>query len=150
MNATTSRRPKALLLDGDPTVLRLLGTALEARGFEIRAAADAQTGIEILTDELLDLDVLVAAADLPGRDAESLVHLVRCAGGERDLGIVILAGAPAAGLRTRLFALGADAVVDRARGPEAAAEVIAGLAGRSDASARTWLGAAVPAVRDAL
>ena len=84
MNATTIRRPRALLLDDDPTVLRLLATALEARGFDVRAATDAQTGIEILTDELLDLDVLVADAELPGRDAASLVHLVRRAGGERD------------------------------------------------------------------
>src|SRR5512138_236806 len=101
MNATTSRRPRALLLDDDSTVLRLLGTALEARGFDVRAALDAQGGIEILTDELLDLDVLVADADLPGRDGAALVDLVRRAGGERDLGIVVLAGAPSGGLRTR-------------------------------------------------
>src|SRR5512138_2963170 len=150
MNATTSRRPKALLLDGDPTVLRLLGTALEARGFDVLAASDAQSGIELLTDELLDLDVLVAASDLPGRDAESLVDLVRRAGGEADLGIVVLAGEPSGALRTRLFALGADAVVDRALGPEAAADVVAGLARRMDAAARTWLDGAVPAVRGAL
>src|SRR5512138_2239582 len=116
MNATTSRRPKALLLDGDPTVLRLLGTA----------------------------------SDLPGRDAASLVDLVRRAGGEADLGIVVLAGEPSGALRTRLFALGADAVVDRALGPDAAADVIAGLARRTDAAARTWLDGAVPAVRGAL
>src|SRR5512138_24702 len=151
MNATTSRRPRALLLDDDPTVLRLLGTALEARGFEVRAALDGRSGIDILTDELLDLDVLVADAELPGRDAASLVHLVRRAGGERDLGIVVLAGAPSPALRSELFALGADAVVDRALGHEAAAAVVAGLASRGAAAARTWLDGAVPAaVRGAL
>ncbi len=151
MNATTSRRPRALLLDDDPTVLRLLGTALEARGFEVRAAVDAASGIEVLTDELLDLDVLVADAELPGRHAASLVDLVRRAGGERDLGIVVLAGAPSATLRTRLLALGADAVVDRALGHDAAAEVVEGLAARREAAARTWLDGAVPAaVRGAL
>ena len=151
MNATTSRRPRALLLDDDPTVVRLLGTALEAIGFDVRAALDAETGIEILTDELLELDVLVADADLPGRDGVSLVHLVRRAGGEADLGLVVLAGAPSPGLRTQLFALGADAVVDRALGHAAAAAVVAGLAGRKEAAARTWLDGAVPwAVRGAL
>ena len=55
MNATANRRPRALLLDDDPTVLRLLGTALEARGLDVRAALDAASGIELLTDELLDL-----------------------------------------------------------------------------------------------
>src|SRR5512135_2471373 len=126
MNATNSRRPRALLLDDDPTVLRLLGTELEARGFDVRAALDAQGGIEILTDELLDLDVLVADAELPGRDAASLVDLVRRAGGERDLGIVVLAGEASPAQRTRLLALGADAVVDRALGHGAAADVVEG------------------------
>ena len=151
MNATNSRRPRALLLDDDPTVLRLLGTRLEALGFDVRAALDAESGLELLTDELLDLDVLVADADLPGRDGASLVHLVRHAGGERDLAIVVLAGAPSSGLRSQLFALGADAVVDRALGHAAAADVVAGLAGRKAAAARTWRDGAVPwAVRGAL
>jgi CheY-like chemotaxis protein len=125
MNATTIRKPRALLLDDDPVVLRLLGTALEARGFEVRAACDAESGLEILLDELLDLDVLVADAELPGRDAASLLYLVRHAGGERDLAVVVLAG-PARGLRAQLLALGADAVVDRAAGHEAAAAAIEG------------------------
>lgn len=146
MNATTSRRPRALLLDDDATVLRLLGTALEARGFDVRAALDAESGIETLTDELLDLDVLVADADLPGRDGAALVDLVRRAGGERDLAIVVLAAEPSRALRMRLLALGADAVVDRALGHGAAADVISGLAGRRVAAARTWLDGAVPSV----
>jgi CheY-like chemotaxis protein len=151
MNATTSRRPRALLLDDDPTVLRLLGTSLEALGFDVRAALDAESGIELLTDELLDLDVLVADADIPGRDGVSLVHLVRRTGGERDLGIVVLAGGPSTALCRELLALGADAVMDRALGHAAAAEVVAGLARRREAEARTWLDGAVPwAVRGAL
>ncbi|WP_242342637.1 response regulator [Anaeromyxobacter terrae] len=130
MNATTNRRPRALLLDDDANVLRLLGTALEARGFEVRAATDAATGLDQLLDELLELDVLVIDSELPGRDAVSFVHLVRHAGGERDLGIVVLAGGASRGLRDQLVALGADAVVDRALGPEAAAQAIADVAAR--------------------
>jgi CheY-like chemotaxis protein len=150
MNATTTRRPRALLLDDDPVVLRLLGTALESRGFDVRAATDAESGLAILLDELLDLDVLVADCDLPGRDGVSLVHLVRQAGGERDLGLVVLAGGPPRGLREQLFALGADAVVDRALGHAAAAEVVAGLAGRLPSPARALLDAARPAMCGAL
>jgi CheY-like chemotaxis protein len=124
MNATTIRKPRALLLDDDPVVLRLLGTALEARGFDVRAARDGDTGLELLIDELLDLDVLVADADLPGRDGVSLLHLVRHAGGERDLAVVVLANPAPRGVRAQLLALGADAVVDRAIGHEATATVI--------------------------
>ena len=71
MNATTIRRPRALLLDDDPTVLRLLATALEARGFDVRAATSAEAGLELLLDELLDLDVLVVDLDLPGREGSA-------------------------------------------------------------------------------
>lgn len=157
MNATTSRRPRALLLDDDPTVLRLLGTALEARGFDVRAALDARAGLELLTDELLDLDVLVTDADLPGLDGAALVHLVRRAGGERDLGLVVLSSDGSGGRRTRLLALGADAVVDRARGHEVAADVVTGLARRAadrsrlgDAPPVPWALGAVRAARAAL
>jgi DNA-binding response OmpR family regulator len=124
MNATTIRRPKALLLDGDPS-LRLLATELLERGFDLRAAMDAEAGLALLLDELLDLDVLVVDRDLPGRDGASILRLVREAGGERDLAIVVLADHPARAERARLLALGADAVVDRADGARAAAETIA-------------------------
>jgi DNA-binding response OmpR family regulator len=129
MNATT-RPPKALLLDDDPTVLRLLGTTLSARGFEVRAARDGEAGLELLLDELLDLDVLVVDRELPLRDGASLLRLVREAGGERDLSIVLLADRPAAGDADALLALGADAVVDRAAGPKAAVDAIVEAAPR--------------------
>lgn len=150
MNATTTHRPKALLLDDDPIVLRLLATALEARGFDVRAATTAESGLELLLEELLDLDVLVADADLPGRDGVSLVHLVRGAGGERELGVVVLTSSASRGARAQLLALGADAVVDRALGHEAVCGVVADVAARPSGPARAFLGGARPAVRGAL
>jgi CheY-like chemotaxis protein len=150
MTPTTTRRPRALLLDDDPAVLRLLGTILEARGFEVRSAADGASGLELLLDELLDLDVLVTDAELPGRDGASLLRLVRHAGGERDLGVVVLAGPAPRGAHEQLLALGADAVVDRAEGLAAAANAIAGVAARRDHPGRAWLEAAHPTLRGAL
>jgi DNA-binding response OmpR family regulator len=146
MNATTrTPNPKALLLDDDPTVLRLLGTALEARGFELRAAADGDAGFALLLDELLDLDVLVLDLDLPGRDGWELLRLVRCAGGERDLRIVVLARDPSPAVRARLLGLGADAVVDRRAGHAVAAKAIASVKRRpvaaTPAAARPGWGA---------
>ncbi|HUL61115.1 MAG TPA: response regulator [Anaeromyxobacteraceae bacterium] len=127
MNATTPT-PRALLVDDDPVVLRLLGHALQARGFELSASTDAAGGIELLVEELLHLDVLVIDLDLPGRDGWSILRLVRDAGGERDLGIVVLVRDLEDSARLRLIAAGADAVVDRAAGPEAAAAAAARVA----------------------
>ncbi len=128
---TTERNPKALLLDDDTTVLRLLGTRLEARGLDVRAATDGDAGLSLLLDELLDLDVLVLDLELPGRDGWALLDLVRRAGGERDLGVIVLAANVSPGLRGRLLALGADAVVDRRAGHAVAAKAIAAIAQRS-------------------
>jgi len=120
MTTTTFRRtPKALLLDDDTTVLRLLGTALEARGFE----------------------------ELPGRDARSLLHLVRWAGGEQELGVVVLAGTLDDASRDQLLALGADAVLDRRAGLAAALEAIAAVALRAHAPAGRTAERARPALR---
>jgi CheY-like chemotaxis protein len=151
MNATIpDRNPKALLLDDDATVLRLLGTALEARGFDVRAATEGEGGLALLVDELLDLDVLVVDLELPGRDGYELLNLVRRAGGERDLGIVVLASAPSAAVRAQLLALGADAVVDRRAGTSAAAEAVSAVARRRCAPALRLAATALPALEGAL
>lgn len=149
--STSTRTPKALLLDDDTTVLRLLGTALEARGFDVRAAIDGEAGLALLVDELIDLDVLVVDADLPRRDARALLHLVRWAGGERELGIVVLAGGLDDAAKDGLLALGADAVVDRRAGHAVALEAISAVARRAAPSpVRRVADAAGPALAGAL
>ena len=131
MTTTTSRRPRALLLDADVVVLRLLGIALEERGFDVRAATDGAAGTALLLDELLDLDVVVTSLDLPERDGRSLLRLVRQAGGERELGLVLLGRATDEATQAELLALGADAVVERASGPGAVADLVEAVAGFS-------------------
>jgi CheY-like chemotaxis protein len=121
---TTTETLRALLLDGDAAALSVVGGALERRGAEVRAAQDGVSGLELLIDALLTLDVLVLDLDLPGRDGWSILRLVRGAGGERDLAIVVLARAPSPALRAQLMALGADRVVDRSEAPEVAAAEI--------------------------
>jgi CheY-like chemotaxis protein len=72
--------------------------------------------------------VLVLDLELPGRDGWSFLRLVRSAGGERDVGIVVLAAGASPATRAQLRALGADAVVDRSEGTEAAARAVAVVA----------------------
>lgn len=135
MTTSTMRRPRALLLDHDLVVLRLLGTELEAAGFEVRAATDGERGLALLLDELLDLDVVVTALDLPARDGRSLLRLIRRDGGERALGLVVLAGHADHATRAELLTLGADAVIDRAAGPAEVARLVGAVAGFAGASA---------------
>jgi CheY-like chemotaxis protein len=118
---TLERRPRALLLDGDGAWLDELVGALAERRVTAVTAPDGRSGLERLLEEFLDFDVLVMDLDLPHRDARSLSRLIRHAGNERDLAIVVLAIAPSPALLAELRALGVDAVVDRRAGPAAAA-----------------------------
>jgi DNA-binding response OmpR family regulator len=127
------KSPRALLLASDRRLRRGLRRDLEGRGFEVVAAADGEKGLSRLLDELLHLDVLVVDLALAGRDGWSLVRLIRESGGERELPIVVVSARDDEGLRARLLALGADAVV--APGDAARAALLAACFGRGPQAA---------------
>jgi DNA-binding response OmpR family regulator len=130
----STRRPRLLLLDGDPAAAAALADALAACRVTAVTAGDGDAGLALLLEELLRLDALVVDLDLPGRDARAFARLVRQAGNEQDLPIVVLADAPSPALRAELRALGVDAVADRREGPAAAAAAaLAAIAGRETA-----------------
>lgn len=114
-------RPHVLLLEGNPASMGALERSFSDRRATTTSAADGVKGVERLLEEFLRLDALVVDLDLPGRDARAIAQLIRGAGNEQDLAIVVLAYAPSMALRAELRLLGVDAVVDRRDGPAAAA-----------------------------
>ena len=110
----------------------------------IRSEADGEAGVAALLDELLALDVLVVDLELPGRDGWALLRLIRGAGGEAELPVVVLAAGASPAVRAQLRALGADAVVDRSAGPSGVARAVEAVVAHP--AARTRL----RAVTDAL
>lgn len=50
-----SDRPRILIVDDEPQLIRVLRTGLQSRGYEIRAAADGLAGFELFTDWHPDL-----------------------------------------------------------------------------------------------
>jgi CheY-like chemotaxis protein len=149
MARTTTPLPaqhlRALVLDDDDAAVRALRRSLEARCCSVVSAGDGLGGLALLIDELLSLDVLVLDLELPGRDARSFADVIRRAGGERDLSIVVLATAPSASIRTELLSLGVDAVVDRSAGPDAAADAVENAVGRRRSGALASAAAAARA-----
>lgn len=105
-------------------------------------ASDGESGVERLLEDLFSIDALVMDLDLPQRDARSIARLIREAGNEQDLAIVVLASAPSPGLRAELRALGVDAVVDRRDGPAvavaAALEAVAARGAAEEIELETW------------
>jgi CheY-like chemotaxis protein len=115
------RNPRALLLTEDPAALQALSAAFHRRGFDVLTASDGARGLEVLLDSLLSLDVLVTDLDLPGRDGASLLRLVRVAGGEHELAILLRCAGLSSRDRGVLRSLGADAVVGAADDADAVA-----------------------------
>jgi len=117
--ARISARPRrALVVDDDALILRALTDSLQARGFEVLTAKDGQEGLHIVADELLTLDLLVTDVRMPAMDGETFVRTIRGAGGESELAIVVIAGTLDPALEKRMETAGADAVLDKALGPE--------------------------------
>ncbi len=121
--ATTPRRPRALLVDDDPVVLAILSSLLDELGVECLHASDGRSGLRRLTEDLLDIDLLVTDLIMPDLSGDALVMAVRELGGERDLPIVVVSSYLDPDRTHALRVAGADAVVDKARGlgPVAAA-----------------------------
>ncbi len=121
--AGISARPRrALVVDDDALVRTMLSDALQARGFEVVVAEDGTTGLRMLADEVLTLDLLLTDVAMPGLDGESFVRAIRGAGGESELAIVVVTGRLEPGLEERLERVGADAVLDKSLGPELVAQ----------------------------
>lgn len=118
----SARARRALVVDDDALVRRMLADALADRGFEVVTATDGNDGLRVLSEELLALDLLVTDVFMPGMDGEQFVKMIRRAGGEADLAIVVVTGKMEPGLEPRLEVAGADAVLDKALGPELVAQ----------------------------
>jgi uncharacterized protein (TIGR02266 family) len=122
--AHISARPRrALVVDDDDLVRRIIADALRERGFEVLTAANASEGWSVLSEELLALDLLVTDVVMPGLGGEEFVRRIRKSGGEADLAIVCVSGQLGdGGVEARLEQVGADAVLDKALGPDLIAQ----------------------------
>ena len=78
--------------------------------------------MRLLSEELLGLDLLLTDVFMPGMDGDQFVRTIRTAGGETDLAIVVVTGKLDMATEQRLEAAGADAVLDKALGPELVAQ----------------------------
>ena len=65
-----------LVVEDEPALRRLLGSALREAGFEVLAAADARTAVRTARSAP-QLDLVLSDMILPGGRVDSLVHILR-------------------------------------------------------------------------
>jgi CheY-like chemotaxis protein len=131
--ASLAARPRrALVIDDDAFVRRVLVDTFTARGFDTLTASDGEAGLRAIVDELLGLDAVVTDVHMPGLSGDDLVSAVRHAGGEAELVLVAVTADASDELAVRLRAAGADAVLSKELGPDrVVAEVEAALRRRA-------------------
>jgi len=141
---------RVLVVDDDALARRMLADTFNARGFEVMTAATGEEGLRTLASEILSVDAVVTDVWMPDLSGEDLVRAVRNAGGETALPLVAVTAGLDGAARARLMDAGADAVILKALGPNAAVEAVEasldlhrGSAGdRADGAAEVLAGAA--------
>lgn len=115
------RLGRAIVVDDDILVRLMLAEALEQRGFEVLTAPNGMVGLQLLSETILTIDVLVTDAIMPGIDGAELVSTIRTAGGESELRVVAVTASEDPFRRTLLLEAGVDLVLSKSLGPAAIA-----------------------------
>ncbi|MCD5315158.1 response regulator transcription factor [Kineosporia babensis] len=114
------RPDRILVVDDDPGIRDLLGSALEFSGFRVTAVADVAEALRQIPDG--EFDALVLDVMLPGTDGFDLVQLLRSRG--EQVPVLLLTARDAVEDRVRGLRLGADDYVTK---PFSVVEVAARL-----------------------
>ncbi|MGH2556412.1 MAG: response regulator [Actinomycetota bacterium] len=66
---------RVLVVDDDPQILRAVRTSLQARGYDVRTAANGETALNLMSTEAVNLVVLDLS--LPGIDGHEVIRRLR-------------------------------------------------------------------------
>ena len=117
---TTQDRPTLLLVDDDPTFCRVLGQALEKRGFEVFSATDIQGGLELSGDHNPEYAVI----DLRIGHDSGLELVQKLKAMDTDMRILVLTGYASIATAVEAIKLGAVHYLTK---PASADDIISAL-----------------------
>jgi two-component system KDP operon response regulator KdpE len=101
-------RPRILVVDDEPQLIRVLRTGLKSRGYEVRAAADGLAGFEMFTDWHPDLVITDLA--MPNVDGLELCRRVRAVS---QVPIIVLSAKGEEKTKVEALDIGADDFVTK-------------------------------------
>ncbi len=118
-----------LVVDDHPINLKVARVLLEAEGYAVRTAGDAEEALRVL--ETFSPRLILMDLQLPGVDGLTLTRRLKADPARRDVVIVALTAYAMSGDRERALAAGCDGYIAKPLDPDALPGLIEGyLAGR--------------------
>jgi CheY-like chemotaxis protein len=102
---------RVLVIDDNPTNVKLLSFLLSSRGYQVSTAADADEALRVLGDQLPEL--IVMDIQLPGMDGLTLTRLLRNRPDTRGIAIVAVTAHAMKGDQESALAAGCDGFVTK-------------------------------------
>lgn len=102
-NKNTDR--KALVVDNNPVIVKLVASILEGEGYVVQTAVDGLAGVDLV--DRFRPDIVFTDLVMPGIDGMKLCHIIRNTPEYQDIFIVVLSGV-ALEDDTGFFEIGAD------------------------------------------
>lgn len=103
-----NERPRILIVDDEPQLIRVLRTGLKSRGYDIRSAADGLAGLELFTDWRPDLVITDLA--MPNVDGLEFCRRLREIS---QVPIIVLSAKGEEKIKVEALDLGADDFVTK-------------------------------------
>lgn len=102
---------RILVVDDNPTNLKLASDVLDCAGFEVWKAADAEEALVVIQQQKPDLILMDIA--LPGMDGLTLTRQLKADASTRDIRIVALTAFAMKGDDEKAFAAGCDGYIPK-------------------------------------
>ena len=112
-----------LVVDDNPTNLKLARVLLECEGYEVRVAADAEEAVRIL--ETCHPDIILMDVQLPGMDGLELTRRLKADPRTRDIHIIAVTSNAMRGDEARAMEAGCDGCVTKPIDTLALAQLLA-------------------------
>jgi len=93
-----------LSVDDDPSILAVISSALEDRGYQVTTATGGRAGIDALRMKRFDL--VITDMNMPGADGSAVLKNARAL--QPHCGVIIVSGNPASEVAASAMQLGAD------------------------------------------
>ena len=127
--------PVVLVVDDNPTNLKLIAYLLQAKGYQVRTAVDAESALQEV--ETCRPALILMDLQLPGMDGLELTRRLKASADTRAIVIIAVTAYAMKGDEERARAAGCDGYIPKPVDTRALPRIVAGHIGTADGLAKT-------------